>query len=191
MRIVLLGAPGAGKGTQARRIAAAHGVPQISTGDILRAAVAQGTPLGKKAEGYMTAGRLVPDDLMIALVEDRLREPDAARGYILDGFPRTLAQAEALDALVARLGQRIERVIGLSVRDEDVIARLRNRVTESGEAVRRADDTPETVVARLKVYEEATKPLVEYYRKKGLYAEIDGGREIESVWSEIQGLLGR
>ena len=191
MRIVLLGAPGAGKGTQARRIKGAYGVPQISTGDMLRAAVAQGTPLGKKAEGYMTAGRLVPDDLMIALVEERLRAPDAAEGFILDGFPRTLAQAEALDRLVARLGQRIEHVIGLSVSDEDVIARLRRRVTESGEVVRRADDMPETVVARLKVYEEATKPLVEYYRKKGLYAEIDGGREIESVWSEIQGLLGR
>jgi adenylate kinase len=191
MRIVLLGAPGAGKGTQARRIAAAYGVPQISTGDILRAAVAQGTPLGKQAEGYMNAGRLVPDDLMIGLVEERLREPDAARGYILDGFPRTLAQAEALDALTARLGKRIERVIGLSVRDEDVIARLKRRVTESGEVVKRADDTPETVVARLKVYEEATKPLVTYYRKQGLFTEIDGGREIESVWSEIQGLLGR
>ena len=124
MRIVLLGAPGAGKGTQARRIAAAYGVPQISTGDILRAAVAQGTPLGKKADGHMNAGRLVPDDLMIALVEERLRQPDAARGYILDGFPRTLAQAEALEGLVGRLGQRIDRVIGLAVSREVVIARL-------------------------------------------------------------------
>lgn len=190
MRIVLLGAPGAGKGTQARRIASAHGVPQISTGDILRAAVKNGTPLGKKAEGYMNVGQLVPDGLMIELVEERLREADAAEGYILDGFPRTLPQAEALDALVARLGRPIDRVIGLSVSAQDVLARLRRRVTESGEVVQRADDNPETVLERLKVYEAATKPLIDYYRKKGLYTEIDGSREIESVWNEIQAAIG-
>jgi adenylate kinase len=190
MRIVLLGAPGAGKGTQARRIASARGVPQISTGDILRGAVKNGTPLGKQAEGYMNAGQLVPDELMIQLVEERLRAPDAARGYILDGFPRTLRQAEALDALVSRLGRGIDRVIGLSVSPEEVVARLRRRVTESGEVVQRTDDTPETVMKRLQVYEEATKPLIEYYRRKGLYEEIDGGREIESVWSEIEAVLG-
>src|SRR5262245_45525978 len=125
MRVVLLGAPGAGKGTQARRIASAHGVPQISTGDILRGAVKNGTPLGKKAEGYMNTGQLVPDELMIQLIEERLRAPDAAPGYVLDGFPRTLPQAEALDALVSRLGQRIDHVIGLSVSSDQVVARLK------------------------------------------------------------------
>ena len=191
MRLVLLGAPGAGKGTQAKRIVRAYGVPQISTGDMLRDAVGRGTPLGKKAEGFMNAGQLVPDRLIVELVEEKLSGRETAGGYVLDGFPRTLAQAEALDALLARLGQKIDRVIGLAVTADAVIERLQHRVTESGEAIRRADDTPETVRKRLGVYEAQTKPLVDYYKKKGLYAEVDGGRDIEAVWGEIEALLGR
>jgi adenylate kinase len=191
MRIVLLGAPGAGKGTQAKRIVETLGVPQISTGEILRDAVKRGTSLGRKAEGYMNAGQLVPDAVIIDLVEEALAGEGAARGYILDGFPRTLPQAEALDALLARLGQRLDRVIGIAVTREAVLERLKRRVTEGGQVVVRADDTPETVLRRLDVYEEQTRPLVAYYRKKGLYAEIDGGREIEAVWRQIESLLGR
>jgi adenylate kinase len=191
MRLVLLGAPGAGKGTQAKRIVQAFGVPQISTGDILRDAVRRGTALGKEAEGFMNAGQLVPDRLMIGLVEERLRDGTAAGGYVLDGFPRTLPQAEALDALLVRIGQRLDRVIGLTVTADAVLERLKRRVTESGETIRRADDTPETILKRLDVYEAQTRPLVDFYKKKGLYADIDGGREIEEVWGEIRALLGR
>lgn len=190
MRVILLGAPGAGKGTQAKRLVEACGVPQISTGEILREAVKNGTLLGRKAEGYMNAGQLVPDPLIIDLVEERLRVGDASSGYVLDGFPRTLPQAEAFDALLGRMGQKLDRVIGLTVTHEAVLARLKNRVTEGGGSGRRADDTPETVAKRLEVYETQTRPLVDYYRKKGLYAEIDGGREIEEVWRQIQTLIG-
>ncbi len=191
MRLVMLGAPGAGKGTQAKRIVRTFGVPQISTGEILRDAVKRGTPLGKKVEVFMNGGQLVPDRLIVDLVEEKLREGGSAGGYVLDGFPRTLPQAEALDSLLERLGQRLDRVVGLQVSAQAVLDRLEHRVTESGETIERADDTPETVRKRLDVYEAQTKPLVDYYKKKGLYAEIDGGREIEAVWGDIEALLGR
>ena len=189
MRLILLGAPGAGKGTQAKRIVAAYGVPQVSTGDILRQAVKEGTELGKKAEGFMKSGGLVPDEVMIPLVEERLGAADAARGYVLDGYPRTLAQAQALDAHLAKKGQPIERVLGLTVTAEAVLERLKQRVTEDGKAIQRADDNPETIRTRLEVYERNTKPLIDYYRTKGLYREIDGRKEISEVWNDIQAVL--
>lgn len=189
MRLILLGAPGAGKGTQAKRIVAALGVPQISTGDILRQAVKDGTELGKKAEGYMKSGGLVPDEVMIPLVEERLAAPDAAGGYVLDGYPRTLAQAEALDAHLAAKRQPIAHVLGLAVTADAVLERLKQRVTEDGKAIQRADDNPETIRTRLEVYDRNTKPLIDYYRTKGLYREIDGRKEISEVWQDIQAVL--
>jgi adenylate kinase len=189
MRLILLGAPGAGKGTQAKRIVAAFGVPQISTGDILRQAVKEGTELGKKAEGYMKTGGLVPDEVMIPLVEERLAAPDAAGGYVLDGYPRTLAQAEALDAHLAAKRQPIAHVLGLAVTADAVLERLKQRVTEDGKAIQRADDNPETIRTRLAVYDRNTKPLIDYYRTKGLYREIDGRKEISEVWRDIQAVL--
>lgn len=189
MRLILLGAPGAGKGTQAKRIVAALGVPQISTGDILRQAVKDGTELGKKAEGYMKSGGLVPDEVMIPLVEERLAAPDAAGGYVLDGYPRTLAQAEALDAHLAAKRLPIAHVFGLAVTADAVLERLKQRVTEDGKAIQRADDNPETIRTRLEVYDRNTKPLIDYYRTKGLYREIDGRKEISEVWQDIQAVL--
>jgi adenylate kinase len=189
MRLVLLGAPGAGKGTQAKRIAAAYSIPQISTGDILRQAVKEGTPLGKKAEGYMKSGALVPDEVMIPLVEERLAAPDAARGYILDGYPRTIAQATALDEHLTRQGKPLDRVIGLTVTPDAVIDRLARRVLEDERVERRADDDPETVRTRLGIYERDTKPLTDYYRSQGRLTEIDGVREIAEVWKDIQSVL--
>jgi adenylate kinase len=189
MRLILLGAPGAGKGTQAKRIVAAYGVPQISTGDILRQAVKDGTALGKKAESYMKSGALVPDEVMIPLVEERLAAPDAARGYVLDGYPRTLAQAEALDKHLTAKKQPVEHVVGLTVTADAVLERLKQRVTEDGKTIERADDNPETIRTRLSVYDRNTKPLIDYYRTKGLYREIDGRQEISEVWKNIQAIL--
>ncbi len=189
MRLILLGAPGAGKGTQAARLVSAYAIPQISTGDILRQAVEDGTPVGKQAEEFMKSGALVPDGIMIPLVEARLAAPDAVRGYVLDGYPRTLAQATALDEHLARLGKPVHHVIGLIVTADSVLERLKHRVAADGKAVQRADDTPETIRTRLEVYEKETRPLVDYYKSKGLFREIDGIREIAEVWSEIQAVL--
>ena len=189
MRLILLGAPGAGKGTQARRIASAYGIPQISTGDILRQAVKDVTPLGKQAEGFMRSGALVPDEVMIPLVEERLAAGDAAKGYVLDGYPRTIAQAEALDAHLAKLGKPVERVVALTVTADAVLARLARRVTEDGKVENRADDNPDTVRTRLSVYDRNTKPLIDYYRRKGLFTEIDGIRDIAEIWKDIRAVL--
>jgi adenylate kinase len=209
MRLVLLGPPGAGKGTQAERIAARYGIPHLSTGDMLREAVAAGTEVGRRAKAIMGAGQLVPDDVMNQLVAERLAQPDAARGFVLDGFPRTLAQAQALDDLLKQRGQRLDAVLEFAVDDDALVERISGRfacarcgagyhdhfrqpkvagvcdVCGSREFVRREDDKPETVRARLKAYHEQTAPLLPYYRDKGLLIPVDGMAEIDDVTAQI------
>lgn len=207
MNIVLLGAPGAGKGTQAERIIATYGVPHISTGDILRAAVANGTPLGLEAKRYMDAGDLVPDSVVIGLVKDRLSEPDTESGFILDGFPRTTAQAEALDTELASLGKEIDAAIAITVDSEVIVRRLTSRrtcrdckritsasegdtcATCGGELYQRDDDNEATVRNRLDVYERSTAPLIDYYGGKGVLHAIDGDRPVDEVWADVQSVL--
>lgn len=207
MNIVLLGAPGAGKGTQAKMITEKWGTPQISTGDILRAAVANGTPLGLEAKRFMDAGDLVPDAVVIGLVKDRLAEPDTADGFILDGFPRTVAQAEALDSELAGLGKAIEAAVAVDVDFEVIVGRLTSRRTCracgsitsaaagetcskcNGELHQRDDDNEITVRNRLDVYARSTAPLVDYYRVKGILSEIDGDRPVDVVFAELAGAL--
>lgn len=182
MRIVLLGPPGAGKGTQAVVLAEKLGVPQISTGDIFRANVGQGTELGVLAKKYMDAGDLVPDEVTVAMVEDRLAQPDAANGYLLDGFPRTVAQAKALSELLEKAGQPLNCVLEIRVPDEHIIERLASRVTiVDGKPTQRDDDKPETVRRRLEVYAEQTAPLVDFYSQTGLLRSIDGVGEVAEV----------
>jgi adenylate kinase len=208
MNIVLLGAPGAGKGTQAQKLIDAHGIPQISTGDILRAAVAAGTPLGLEAKRYMDSGELVPDEVVIGLVKSRLAEPDAEKGFILDGFPRTTAQAEALDTELTALGKAIDSAIAITVDPEVIVARLTSRrvcrtcgaITNAsmgatcpkcgGELYQRDDDNEATVRNRLDVYERSTAPLIDHYRAQGFLHEIDGDRPVDVVFGEVQSVLG-
>ncbi len=196
MNIVLLGAPGAGKGTQAAKIIEAYGVAHISTGDILRAAVAAGTPLGLEAKRYMDAGELVPDSVVIGLVKSRLLEDDTANGFILDGFPRTTAQAEALDEELDALGKRIEAAVAIIVDPEVIVGRLTSRrtcracgritsVSEGvtcsacgGELYQRDDDN-----------ETTTAPLIDYYRGRGILREIDGDRPVDEVWADVRSAL--
>lgn len=183
IKVVFLGPPGAGKGTQAVRIAEKYNVPHISTGDILRAAVKEGTELGKLAKSYMDRGELVPDDVIIGIIRERLSQPDVKeRGFILDGFPRTIAQAEALDELLAEMELPLDKVIYLNVDDEEIVKRLLARG--------RADDTEEVIRNRLKVYREQTAPLVDYYTEKGLLVEICGVGEIEEITKKIEESLG-
>lgn len=207
MNIVLLGAPGAGKGTQAKMMTETYGIPQISTGDILRAAVANGTPLGLEAKKFMDAGNLVPDSVVIGLVKDRLAERDTAPGFILDGFPRTVAQAQALDAELASLGKAIDAAVAVDVDPEVIVARLTSRRTcrdcgaitsvsagEScpkcgGELFQRDDDNEATVRNRLEVYAHSTAPLVDYYRGKGVLHEIDGDRAVDAVFADVRAAL--
>lgn len=207
MNIVLLGAPGAGKGTQAKMITEKWNIPQISTGDILRAAVAHGTELGLEAKRFMDAGDLVPDAVVIGLVKDRLAQADTANGFILDGFPRTVAQAEALDAELASLGKAIEFAVAVDVDPEVIVSRLTSRRTCrecgaitsveagatcpkcSGELYQRDDDNESTVRNRLDVYARSTAPLVDYYRSKGVLHEIDGDRPVAVVFAEVSGVL--
>jgi adenylate kinase len=212
MRIVFLGAPGAGKGTQARLVADRHGIPQISTGDILRAAVKAGTPLGVEAKGYMDRGELVPDALMVGLIRDRLGQPDCARGYILDGFPRTLEQARALDSMLKEIGCPLQIAIDFTVPTEELVRRLTGRrvcrncgasfhvvsappkqegVCDAcgGELYQRADDNAETVSKRLEVYDAQTAPITDYYRAQGILKTVDGTREIGLIQSELNDLL--
>lgn len=177
MRLVLLGPPGSGKGTQAALLKDRLNIAHISTGDLLRAAVAAGTELGKIAKATMDAGELVSDDLVLQLLEDRLGEPDVANGYILDGYPRNLAQAEALDALLARLNQNIDHALALIVDEEQIVARLAQRASEQG----RTDDSESVVRHRLQVYAEQTAPVVNYYQDKGLLTRIDGMGSIEEI----------
>lgn len=205
MNIIFLGPPGAGKGTQAQRICAALGIPQVSTGDILRRAIKEQTPTGLKAKSFIDAGKLVPDEVVIAIVEERLKEADCQKGYILDGFPRTVPQAEALDGIA-----HIDGVVELAVEDQQLVDRLSGRRVclkcgatyhisqlngrtqcDCGEPlVQRDDDKPETVLSRLKVYHDQTAPLVDFYEKKGLLHRIDGAKDRDAIYADILNVLG-
>ena len=180
--LLLLGAPGAGKGTQAIRLAARLGVPHVSTGDLLREAVAAGKPLGREAKQFMDRGELVPDSVVIGVAVERLARPDAKTGFVLDGFPRTVAQAEALDAELVRLGMKLDRCTALVVDEEELIARLHKRAQIEG----RSDDNEATIRNRMRVYRSQTEPLIAYYRSKGLLRELDGSGPIEAVEQRIQ-----
>ncbi len=210
--LVLLGGPGAGKGTQAERLAQTLGIPQVSTGDLFRENLKNETPLGLLARGYMERGELVPDEVTVGMVRERLKQPDCAHGAILDGFPRTVAQAEALEALLAELGSRLTVVPYIQVPEEVLLARLAGRWTCKvcgamyhqlfnppqqagvcdrcgGELYQRADDTPQTQQRRIRVYLEQTAPLIDYYRRKGLLVEVDGRGEIDQVQAGLLAII--
>jgi adenylate kinase len=187
MRLILLGPPGAGKGTQAQHLVAKYGLVQLSTGDMLRAAVKAGTPLGRQVADIMASGALCPDDVVVAIVEDRIEQPDARKGFILDGFPRTVAQAEALDRMLKRHRIGLEAVIELRVDEAALIRRIENRVaqmTAQGQQLR-SDDNPEVLHRRLTAYREQTAPLIAYYRRHGLLRSIDGMQAVEDVAEQI------
>ena len=213
MKIIMLGAPGAGKGTQAKQIAAKYQIPHISTGDIFRANIKNGTELGKKAKTYMDQGLLVPDELVCDLVVDRVQQDDCKKGYILDGFPRTIPQAESLDAALSRLGEAVDYAINVEVPDENIVKRMGGRRACVGcgatyhlvyaapkkegicdncgaELILRDDDKPETVQKRLGVYHEQTQPLIDYYTKKGILKEVDGTMDMGDVFKAIVEILG-
>jgi adenylate kinase len=179
MRLILLGPPGAGKGTQAQRLTAKYGIPQLSTGDMLRAAAAAGTPVGQKAKTIMDRGDLVPDDVMIDIIAERISRPDVARGFILDGFPRTVAQAEALAGLLERKHLKLNAVIELTVDENALKDRIAGRAKETGAA--RADDTAETLRNRLAVYRAQTAPVAEYYRQKNMLRQVSGMGTVDEV----------
>ena len=211
MKIIMLGAPGAGKGTQAKKIAEKYGIPHISTGDIFRANIKNGTELGKKAKTYMDQGALVPDELTCDLVVDRIQQPDCANGYVLDGFPRTIPQAECLTTALDKLGQKMDYAINVDVPDENIVHRMGGRracvgcgatyhvdnhkgqTCDScgGELIQRTDDAPETVANRLKVYHEQTSPLIDFYQSKGVLKSVDGTRSIDEVFAEICAILDK
>lgn len=213
MKIIMLGAPGAGKGTQAKKIASKYSIPHISTGDIFRANIKNGTELGKKAKTYMDQGLLVPDELVVDLVVDRVAADDCANGYVLDGFPRTIPQAEALDTALAKLGESMDYAINVEVPDENIVKRMSGRRacvacgatyhiehippktegicdTCGKELILRDDDKPETVLKRLNVYHEQTQPLIDYYTGKGILKEVDGTKDMSEVFDEIVAILG-
>ncbi len=206
MKVIFLGPPGAGKGTQAIRVCSRLGIPQISTGDILRKAIADKTDVGLKAKSFIDAGQLVPDDVVIAIVDQRLKQPDCQKGYVLDGFPRTVPQAEALDKIA-----QIEAVVNIDIADEHLVQRLSGRrVCQScggtyhvhtlngstlcehckAELIQREDDKPETVLSRLSVYHSQTKPLIDYYAARGLLKTIDGAQSPDACFAEILSQLG-
>lgn len=185
MNILLLGPQGSGKGTQAKRISDEYGLAHIATGDMLRSAIAAGTPLGRRVQPIVDAGELVPDDLMIELIRERLGEEDAQEGFILDGFPRTMVQAEALDAMLRDIGRDLDVVFELQIPDEACVERLLKRAAEEG----RVDDTPEVIATRLKRYHEETEPLIEHYRATGNLVGIHADRPINEVFAEIQRAL--
>jgi adenylate kinase len=185
VRVVFLGPPGAGKGTQARELAREWGVPQIATGDMLREAVARKTPLGLEAKRHMDAGALVPDDVVIGLVAERLTQADATPGFVLDGFPRTVAQAEALDRMLEEIDRELLAVLYFQVPDELAVERLHVRALQEG----RTDDTPEIIRHRLEVFHKSTEPVVEYYRSKGILVGIHAERPIDAVFAEVQEVL--
>jgi len=184
-RLLLLGPPGAGKGTQAQRLVARLGIPQISTGEMLRAAAATGSELGKEVKAIMERGELVPDAVVIRVVEERLAQPDAKNGFILDGFPRTLEQAKALDTLLAKLGLRLERCLAIQVDEDELVERLLKR----GQLEHRTDDDEPTIRKRMEVYRERTAPLIAYYRKRGCLTEVDGLSTVEEVARRIDEAL--
>ncbi|TAK49157.1 MAG: adenylate kinase [Xanthobacteraceae bacterium] len=191
MRLILLGPPGAGKGTQAQRLVARHDIVQLSTGDMLRAAVAAGTPVGLRAKDIMARGELVPDEVVIAIIADRIGEPDARKGFILDGFPRTVPQARALDALLAERGLRLDAVIELRVNEGILLQRVETRIAEMqarGEPVR-ADDNAESLAKRLDAYRAQTAPLVDYYGSQNSLVTVDGMRSIDEVTAQIDQVL--
>jgi len=191
MRLILLGPPGAGKGTQAERLMKKYNIPQLSTGDMLRAAVKAGTPIGLQAKAVMDAGALVSDDIVVGIISDRLNEPDAKNGFILDGFPRTVAQAEALDEMLARKSMQLDGIIGLKVDEEALLARIVKRADETKAAggTVRADDNPETFKTRLDAYRAQTAPVAEYYRGRGTLKVIDGMAAIDEVSKAIDAAL--
>lgn len=213
MKIIMLGAPGAGKGTQAKKIAAKYQIPHISTGDIFRANIKNGTELGKKAKTYMDQGLLVPDELVCDLVVDRVQQKDCENGYILDGFPRTIPQAESLDHALEAIKEAVDYAINVEVPDENILTRMGGRRacvgcgatyhlayaptkkegicdTCGAELILRDDDKPETVQKRLGVYHEQTQPLIDYYSKKGILKEVDGTMDMEAVFQAIIDILG-
>lgn len=213
MKIIMLGAPGAGKGTQAKKIADKWQIPHISTGDIFRANIKQGTELGKKAKAFIDKGMLVPDELTIELIIDRLHQADCANGYVLDGYPRTIPQAESLTSILNKLGESIDYAVNVDVPDENIVNRMSGRraclncgatyhikyappVNEGicdrcqNELVLRDDDKPETVLKRLEVYHEQTQPLIDYYEKLGVLRTVDGTQNLEDVFQTIVDILG-
>jgi len=192
MRLILLGPPGAGKGTQAQRLVSKHRIVHLSTGDMLRAAVAAGTPVGLRAKSIMEAGQLVPDEVVVQIIADRIAQPDARNGFVLDGFPRTVPQAEALDRLLAERGLRLDGVIQLKVDEGILIKRIEKRVAQmlaSGEKIR-SDDNPEVLRGRLEAYRAQTAPLAGYYDGKGMLKSVDGMAPIDEVTTAIDRLLG-
>ncbi len=213
MKIIMLGAPGAGKGTQAKRIAEKYTIPHISTGDIFRANIKNGTELGKKAKEFMDQGLLVPDELTCDLVMDRIQQDDCKNGFVLDGFPRTIPQAEALDQALNKIGQKMDYAVDVDVPDENIVNRMGGRraclscgatyhvefnpTKEEGicdacgaQTVLRDDDKPETVQKRLTVYHDQTQPLIDYYKKQGILKSVDGTQPMEAVFDAIIGILG-
>ncbi len=189
MNIILLGPPGAGKGTQAKVLVNDHGVVQLSTGDMLRSAVASGSELGQEAKAVMDAGKLMPDNIMIEIISARIAEPDCANGFILDGFPRTTAQAEALDKMLEQKGLPLDHVIEISVNDAVLIDRIKARVAETPEAERRDDDNAETLKHRLDVYHEQTAPILPYYETRGMLKKVDGMQPIVDVSKQIGAII--
>ncbi|PQA85413.1 adenylate kinase [Hyphococcus luteus] len=191
MIVIFLGPPGAGKGTQAAHIVDRYGIPQLSTGDMLRAAVKAGTPVGQKAKAIMDAGNLVPDDVVAAIIEERIEQDDCAPGFLLDGFPRTVAQAEMLDQILVKKGRSVDVVIELQVDEAALLDRLRNRIKETlekgGEV--RADDNEETFAKRLGVYREQTAPLIPFYAGQGKLRPVDGMKAVEAVSADIDAIL--
>ena len=213
MKIIMLGAPGAGKGTQAKMIAEKYSIPHVSTGDIFRANIKEQTELGMEAKKYMDQGLLVPDELTVKILLDRVAKDDCKNGYVLDGFPRTIPQAEVLDKAVSELNESIDFAINVDVKDENIIRRMSGRraclkcgatyhiehippkkegiCDKCGsELVLRDDDKPETVEKRLKVYHEQTQPLIDYYNKKGILREVDGSQDMKDVFNAIVSILG-
>lgn len=214
MYILLMGPPGAGKGTQAERLIREYGIPQISTGDMFRAAVKSGTPLGKEAKSYMDKGALVPDSVTVGIVKERLAQGDCKDGWILDGFPRTTAQAASLDSILHEMGISLTAVLGINANREDLVKRVSGRLVCrkcsasfhrdfrppkqqgvcdncGGELYQRADDNEKTIRSRLAVYDEQTKPLIDYYKMSGCYVDIDGDQSMDEVFSDIKGSLAK